>query len=55
MWAFMLKKAIDTLSKINDNLVLIDKRVAALEHWREFRDSEILRMTRQFASVQGEE
>lgn len=40
VWAFMLKKAIDALNHISQNLISIDKRLSALEHWKEYRDNE---------------
>ena len=44
LWAFMLKKAIESLNDISKNLVSIDKRLSALEQWKQYRDEELALM-----------
>ena len=44
----MLKKAIDSLNKISENLLQIDRRIAALEHWKEYKQSEIDKLSMRF-------
>ena len=48
LWAIMLKKAIDSLNKISENLLQIDRRIAALEHWKEYKQSEIDKLSMRF-------
>jgi hypothetical protein len=41
LWAFMLKKTIDSFNHLSDILTHMDKRLAAMEQWAKFKDEEI--------------